>query len=218
MRWRRYPTGTPALPPLTDPRRQAAAPRILDVLDSSATPVAAGTLLRFATIGLYALKVGGQGGEPVRTLPLLVVPASFPGQSTALEVIEPLLYPTTAAERQALLKSSGPKRAIDRLWLDAAGGDQTRGRDMIRRHYSRATTANEVITGHKAGWLTDRGIPYVVLGPPQSVRRLADGTERWHYDQAGRQGEAMAFTFRPRSSTLNTCLVKTSGYVPLRPN
>lgn len=202
VRWRRYPAGTPALPPFTDPRRQPAAPRTLGVLDSSAAPVAAGNLLRLPAQGLYALKVGGAGGEPVRTAPLLVVPASFPGQSTAPEVIEPLLYLTTAAERQALLKAADPKRAIDRFWLDAAGGDQTRGREMIRRYYGRVTAANELFTGHKAGWLTDQGLLYVVLGPPQSVRRLPDGTERWHYDQAGRQGEAVAFTFRPRPTTL----------------
>jgi GWxTD domain-containing protein len=202
VRWRRYPTGTPALPPFTDPRSQPAAARTLGVLDSSAAPAAAGTLLRLPAEGLYALKVGGAGGEPVRTLPLLVVPASFPGQATAPEVIEPLRYLTTNAERQALLKSPEPKRAIDRFWLDAAGGDQVRGRDMIRRYYQRVTTANELFTGHKAGWLTDRGLLYVVLGPPQSVRRLPDGTERWHYDQAGRQGEAVAFIFRPRPSTL----------------
>jgi len=202
VRWRRYPTGTPALPPFTDPRSQPAAPRTLAMRDSSAAPSTTNNLLRLPGQGLYALKVGGAGGEPVRTLPLLVVPASFPGQRTAPEVIEPLLYLTTAAERQAMLKAPDPKRALDRFWLDAAGGDQARGRDLIRRYYSRVTTANELFTGHKAGWLTDRGLLYVVLGPPQSVRRLADGSERWHYDQAGRQGEAVAFTFRPRPSTL----------------
>lgn len=202
VRWRRYPTGTPALPPFTDPRSQPAAPRTLAVRDSSAAPVMAGNLLRLPGQGLYTLKVGGTGGEPVRTVPLLVVPASFPGQRTAPEVIEPLLYLTTAAERQAMLKAPDPKRALDRFWLDAAGGDQARGRELIRRYYERVTTANELFTGHKAGWLTDRGLLYVVLGPPQGVSRLASGEERWHYDQAGRQGEAVAFTFRPRPSTL----------------
>ena len=202
VRWRRYPTGTAALPPFTDPRRQAAAPRTLGVRDSSAAPVKAGSLLRLPAQGLYALKVGGAGGEPVHTVPLLVVPASFPGQSTVPEVIEPLLYLTTTAERQALLKAPDPKRAIDRFWLDASGTDQTLARDKIRRYYGRVTAANELFTGHKAGWLTDQGLLYVVLGPPQSVRRLPDGTERWHYDQAGRQGEAVAFTFRPRPTTL----------------
>jgi GWxTD domain-containing protein len=202
VRWRRYPTGAAALPPFTDPRSQAGGPRTLGVLDSSAAPVAAGTVLRFTAPGLYALKVGGTGGEPVRTVPLLVVPVSFPGQSTAPELIEPLLYLTTAAERQQLLKSPDPKKAVDRFWLQAAGSDQARARDFIRRYYGQVTAANELFSGHKAGWLTDRGLLYVVLGPPQSVRRLPDGTERWHYDAAGRLGEPVAFTFRPRPSTL----------------
>jgi len=202
VRWQRYPTGAAALPPFTDPRSQAGGPRTLGVLDSSAAPVAAGTALRFTIPGLYALKVGGAGGEPVRTVPLLVVAASFPGQSTAPELIEPLLYLTTTAERQQLLKSADPKRAVDRFWLQAAGSDQARARDFIRRYYGNVTAANELFSGHKAGWLTDRGLLYVVLGPPQSVHRLPDGTERWHYDAAGRSGEAVAFTFRPRPSTL----------------
>ena len=202
VRWRRYATGAAALPPFTDPHSQPAAPRTLGVLDSSAAPVAAGTLLRFARPGLYALKVGGLGGEPVRTVPLLVGPASFPGQRTAPELIEPLLYLTTAAERQQLLQAADPKKEVDRFWLRAAGGDQTRARDLIRSYYGRVAAANELFSGHKAGWLTDRGLLYVVLGPPQSVRRLPDGTERWHYDEAGRQGEAVAFTFRPRHTTL----------------
>ena len=202
VRWRRYPAGTPALPPFTDPRGQVAAPRRLAVLDSSAAPTAPNQLLRLRGPGLYALKVGGAGGEAVRTVPLLVVPASFPGQSTVPEVIEPLLYLTTAAERRALLKAPDPKRAIDRFWLDATGGDQARARTKIRDYYGHVTAANELFTEHKAGWLTDRGLLYVVLGPPPSVRRLPDGTERWRYEAAGSRGEPVTFTFRPRPSTL----------------
>ena len=196
-RWRRYPSGTPALPPFTDPRSQVAAPRRLAMLDSSAAPTAPNQLLRLRALGLYALKVGGAGGEAVHTVPLLVVPNSFPGQRTAPEVIEPLLYLTTATERRALLKAPDPKRAIDHFWLDATGGDQARARTKIRDYYGHVTAANELFTEHKAGWLTDRGLLYVVLGPPQSVRRLPDGTERWRYEAAGSRGEPVTFTFRP---------------------
>ncbi|RZK47118.1 MAG: hypothetical protein EOO59_18265, partial [Hymenobacter sp.] len=85
VRWRRYATGVAALPPFADPRRQPAAPRTLGVLDSAAAPLPAGELLHLPQQGLYALRVGGTGGEPVRTVPLLVVEASFPGQRTASE-------------------------------------------------------------------------------------------------------------------------------------
>ncbi|MFD1873509.1 GWxTD domain-containing protein [Hymenobacter bucti] len=218
VRWRRYATSAAALPPFADPRRQPAAPRTLGVLDSSAAALPAGQLLRLPQQGLYALRVGGAGGEPVRTVPLLVVETSFPGQSTAPELIEPLLYLTTAAERQQLRQAADPKRAVDQFWLASAGGDQARGRDYIRRYYGLVTLANELFTGHKAGWLTDRGLLYVVLGAPASVRRLGTGEERWTYDALDRTGRATIFTFRPRPSTLapdNYELVRRPEYQTL---
>jgi GWxTD domain-containing protein len=219
VRWRRYATSAAALPPFADPRRQAAAaPRTLGVLDSSAAPLPAGQLLRLPQQGLYALRVGGTASEPVHTVPLLVAPADFPGQSTAPELIEPLLYLTTAAERQQLRQAPDPKRAVDQFWLAAAGGDQAQGRDYIRRYYGLVTLANDLFTGHKAGWLTDRGLLYVVLGAPTSVRRLGTGEERWVYNALDRTGRATIFTFRPRPSTLapdNYELVRRPEYQTL---
>jgi len=219
LRWRRYAaSSTAALPPFADPRRQPATARTLGVLDSSAAPLPASELLRLPQQGLYALRVGGMGGEPVRTVPLLVVPPDFPGQSTAPELIDPLLYLTTAAERQQLRQAADPKRAVDRFWLASAGGDQAQGRDYIRRYYGLVTLANELFTGHKAGWLTDRGLLYVVLGAPTSVRRLSSGDERWIYDALDRTGRPTSFTFRPRPSTLapdNYELVRRPEYQTL---
>jgi GWxTD domain-containing protein len=218
VRWRRYAVGAAALPPFADPSRQPAAARTLGVLDSSAAPLPPNQPLRLPQEGLYALRVGGLGSEPVRTVPLLVVPVDFPGQHTAPELIDPLLYLTTNVERQQLRQAADPKRAIDQFWLHAAGGDQARGRDLIRRYYGLVTTANELFTGHKAGWLTDRGLLYVVLGAPTSVRRLPTSEERWLYDAAGRGDREVTFTFRPRPSTLapdNYELVRRPEYQTL---
>ena len=219
VRWRRYAaTGVAALPPFADPRRQPAAPRQLGVLDSSAAPLPPDHLLRLPQPGLYALRVGGAGGEPVRTVPLLVARPDFPGQSTADELIENLLYLTTAAERQQLRQAASPKRAVDQFWLTAAGGDQGRARDLIRRYYGLVTAANELFTGHKPGWLTDRGLVYVVLGPPATVRRLPTGDERWQYAELDQSGRDLTFTFRPRPSTLapdNYELVRRPEYESL---
>ncbi|HET9505583.1 MAG TPA: GWxTD domain-containing protein [Hymenobacter sp.] len=216
VRWRRYAaTGVAALPPFADPRRQPAAPRQLGVLDSSAAPLPPDHLLRLPQPGLYALRVGGAGGEPTRTVPLLVARPDFPGQTTADELIENLLYLTTAAERQQLRQAASPKRAVDQFWLAAAGGDQTRARDLIRRYYGLVTAANELFTGHKPGWLTDRGLVYVVLGAPASVRRLPTGDERWQYAELDQSGRDLTFTFRPRPSTLapdNYELVRRPDY------
>ena len=219
VRWRHYTASSvAALPPFADPRQLSVAPRQLGVLDSSATALRPNQLLRLPQQGLYALRVGGLGGEAVTTLPLLVARSDFPGQSTPAELIENLLYLTTAAERQQLRQSPDPKRAVDQFWLKAAGGDQARGRDLIRRYYGLVTAANELFTGHKPGWLTDRGLVYVVLGAPPTVRRLPTGDERWEYAELDRNGRALTFTFRPRPSTLapdNYELVRRPEYESL---
>jgi len=200
VRWKRYQVQpAAALPPMTDPRTQPAGPRVLPVLDSAT--VAPGQLLRFAQPGLYALKVGGNGGEAPRTVAVLVAPNQYPALTTAAELIEPLLYLTTSQERQRLTDAPDPKRAVDKFWLDAAHGNQAQGKQLIRSYYGRVTAANRLFAAHKAGWLTDRGLLYVVLGPPPSVRRLPSGEERWFYPEAGVGGSPVTFSFRPKPST-----------------
>jgi GWxTD domain-containing protein len=200
LRWKRYlVTPTAALPPMTNPAAMPAGPRTLPLLDSAATRP--GELLRFGQSGLYALKVGGVGGIAPRTLAVLVAPNAYPALTTAAELIEPLRYLTTSQERQKLTDAPDPKRAVDRFWLDIAQGNQRLGKELIRRYYGRVTAANHLFAAHKAGWLTDRGLLYVVLGPPPSVRRLFSGEERWFYPEAGVDGGPVTFSFRPRPST-----------------
>ncbi|MDB5270507.1 MAG: hypothetical protein JWP58_3547 [Hymenobacter sp.] len=200
VRWKRYAvTPTPALPPMTSPAAMPAGPRLLPVLDSAeARP---GEPLRFREPGLYALKVGGAGGLPTRTLAVLVGANNYPALTTASELIEPLRYLTTSQERQRLTDAPDPKRAVDKFWLDIAKGNQRQGKELIRQYYARVTAANRLFAAHKAGWLTDRGLLYVVLGPPPSVRRLFNGEERWFYSDGGLGGGPITYTFRPRPST-----------------
>jgi GWxTD domain-containing protein len=200
VRWKRYAVNPlPALPPMTSAAAMPAGPRTLPVLDSATA--GPGEALRFGTPGLYALKVGGAGGLPARTLAVLVAPNAYPALTTAAELIEPLRYLTTSKERQRLSDAPDPKRAVDKFWLDIARDNQRLGKDLIRRYYGRVTAANHLFAAHKAGWLTDRGLLYVVLGPPPSVRRLFSGEERWFYPEAGIDGGPITFAFRPRPST-----------------
>ena len=200
VRWKRYAVNpAPALPPMTDPAALPAGPRVLPVLDSAETRP--GEPLRFAEPGLYALRVGGLAGVPLRTLAVLVTANNYPALTTAAELIEPLRYLTTSQERQRLTDAPDPKRAVDKFWLDIAQGNQKLGKDLIRRYYGRVTAANRLFAAHKAGWLTDRGLLYVVLGPPPGVRRLFNGEERWYYPDGGVSGGPISYTFRPRPST-----------------
>ncbi|MBO2010314.1 GWxTD domain-containing protein [Hymenobacter negativus] len=200
VRWKRYAvTPTPALPPMTNPAAMPAGPRTLPLLDSATTQP--GEPLRLREAGLYALRVGGTGGMPLRTLAVLVADNAYPALTTASELIEPLRYITTSEERKRITNTRDHKRAVDRFWLDIAQGNQRLGKDLIRRYYGRVTTANRLFAAHKAGWLTDKGLLYVVLGPPPSVRRLFSGEERWFYPDGGIDGGPITYTFRPRPST-----------------
>ncbi|MBF9236284.1 GWxTD domain-containing protein [Hymenobacter sp. BT683] len=200
VRWTRYAVNPlAALPPMTNRAALPAGPKVLPVLDSATTRP--GEAFRFADAGLYALRVGGAGGVAPRTLAVLVAENNYPALTTAAELIEPLRYLTTSQERQHLTDAPDPKRAVDRFWLDIAQGNQTLGKDLIRRYYGRVTAANHLFAAHKAGWLTDRGLLYVVLGPPPSVRRLYNGEERWFYSEGGVNGGPVTYTFRPRPST-----------------
>ncbi|MCC3153317.1 GWxTD domain-containing protein [Hymenobacter sp. BT770] len=200
VRWKRYEVmPVAALPPMTNPAALPAGPRVLPVLDSAeARP---GELLHFATPGLYALHVGAAGSAPGRTLAVMVAANNYPALTTAAELIEPLRYLTTSLERKRLTEAPDPKRAVDKFWLDIAQGNQTLGKDLIRRYYGRVTAANHLFAAHKAGWLTDRGLLYIVLGPPPSVRRLFNGEERWFYPEGSLGGGPISYTFRPRPST-----------------
>lgn len=199
VRLRRYATPpTPALPPMTDPVAVAGPPPTLPLLDSAAART--GQLLRCDAPSLLALRVGGAGGEAPRTLALLVANEDYPNLRTAGQLIEPLRYLTSTAEHQRLNRATDPKRAVDEFWLGAAHDNQAVGKALIRKYYGRVAAANRLFAVHKAGFLTDRGLLYVVLGPPQTVRRLAAGDEQWYYAQVG-SGGPLTFSFRPRPST-----------------
>ncbi|RAK66963.1 GWxTD domain-containing protein [Hymenobacter edaphi] len=188
---RRYPHDfSPALPPHTDPARQRPAPRTLTA--ASVQTLVADQPIRFAEPGLYTLQLGD-----APPLGVLVQPDGFPEVTTAPELIDPLRYLTTSLEREQLERSEAPKRAVDEFWLRAAGGEQSVARVLIRDFYGRVAEANRLFTAHKPGWMTDRGLLYVVLGPPDRVERSATA-ERWEYLGPERAG---TYTFRPKPST-----------------
>ncbi len=216
VRLRRYAVPpTPALPPMTNPATVAGGPATLPLLDS--VTVRSNQLLRCDAPSLVALRVGGTGGQEPRTLALLVANGDYPNLRTATQLIEPLRYLTSTADHRRLANASDAKRAVDEFWLGAAQDNQTTGKALIRSYYGRVAAANRLFAAHKAGFLTDRGLLYVVLGPPQSVRRLATGDEEWEYARVSPNGPT-TFSFRPRPSTFapdNYELVRRPEYEKL---
>ncbi|WP_426493048.1 GWxTD domain-containing protein [Hymenobacter sp. 102] len=205
----RYPlSSVAAAPPMAASSTQGTQSRVLSLQDSAA--FRADQLLKLPA-GLFLLRVGS---SPVRS-GLLVEDNQFPELTTADELIAPLIYLTTSQERKKLFDAPDPKKAVDQFWLAVASNSQPIARQLIRTYYGRTMEASQLFSTHKAGWLTDRGLLYLVLGPPESVYREA-GTERWVYRaDVERSG---SFIFRAKPSTFapdNYELVRRPEYEQL---
>jgi GWxTD domain-containing protein len=163
-----------ALPPMAAPATQP--PRTLSLLHTYRTY--ANDTVFLPERGLYLIQPEeeSRGG-----IGLLVEDGGFPTVTTAPELVRPLVYLTSSQEREQLLKAPDPKLAVDEFWLDMAG-DKAVARTLIRVYYGRVTEANLRYTSHKAGWLTDRGMVFIVFGPPQALQRSPD-REEWYYER-----------------------------------
>jgi GWxTD domain-containing protein len=99
---------------------------------------------------------------------------------TSPEAMIPILaYIATPEEMETLLAAGKPKLALDEFWL-ARTGSIERSKELIRIYYNRALFSNYYFSSYKAGWLTDRGMMYIMYGPPDKVYKNTEG-ESWGY-------------------------------------
>ncbi|MFD2787465.1 GWxTD domain-containing protein [Hymenobacter rubripertinctus] len=204
----RYPLSSlAAAPPMSGPGALGPQPRTLSAQDSAR--FRADQLLRLPA-GLYLLRVGTGPRAG-----LLVEENQFPALTTADELIAPLIYVTTSAERQKLFDAPEPKKAVDLFWLGVANNSQPAARLLIRTFYGRVAEASQLFSAHKAGWLTDRGMLYLVLGPPESVSRVG-AEERWVYRGDAQRGGTFIFRAKPSTFAPNNYeLVRRPEYESL---
>ncbi len=127
---------------------------------------------------------------------LVLMHPGFPRPVTIDDLIDPLVYIASQNEFRDLSaagESEERRRRFEDFWLSAAGDRQSASR-LIKRYYSRVEEANAQFSSVKEGWKTDRGMLYVVLGPPDRVDRLFDKMT-WYYSLRGSQAEN-TFSFR----------------------
>ncbi|MBM3420457.1 MAG: GWxTD domain-containing protein [Bacteroidetes bacterium] len=105
----------------------------------------------------------------------------YPGLSRAENMIEPLAYLATADEMKALRSAEKPKMAIDEFWLGRSSNIE-RSRELLRIYYNRVIFANHYFTSYKEGWRTDRGMIYIMYGPPDKVYK-GPASEEWGYSK-----------------------------------
>ena len=132
--------------------------------------------MRFPKEGIYMLTTGRVISEGYT---FLNCGPSFPEMNTPEAMIEPLAYLATQAQLDDMRSAVRPKLALDEFWI-SCGGNIDKARELIRIYYTRVLYSNYYFTSYKEGWLTERGMIYIIYGPPDKVYKTNDG-ENWGY-------------------------------------
>jgi GWxTD domain-containing protein len=107
----------------------------------------------------------------------------FPKIITPENMLATLRYLTSQQEYDKMLFMKDKKEALDKFWLEIAGNDE-RATELIRKYYNRVQDANKFFSSYLEGWKTDRGIVYIIYGPPNTVFQ-SQNKEVWVFGEAG---------------------------------
>ena len=105
----------------------------------------------------------------------------FPLVKRPEQLLLPLRYITSKQEYDAMASYKNPKTAVDSFWV-YAGGSADRARELVKKFYNRVQDANNYFSSYVEGWKTDRGLIYLVYGPPNIVYKSSDA-ENWVYGE-----------------------------------
>lgn len=134
---------------------------------------------------------------------------SYPQVQYVEELIGPLSYLATNAEYDRIKNTQNLKLALDNFWLDKAGSAE-RARELIRIYYNRVYYSNFYFTSAKPGWKSDRGMIFIIYGPPQTVT-TSNNQEKWVYYKDN-YSTKVTFTFDhvPTAYSLNNYILQPS--------
>ncbi|BBM69790.1 GWxTD domain-containing protein [Rhodothermus marinus] len=136
--------------------------------------------------GVYRVEVTaqveGQKQPAVSRRELAVHGPTFPQVETLDQMAEALVYLTYPDEWEQLraARTSAELRArFDAFWGRLVG-DRRKAARLLRLYYERVEQANLQFSTFKEGWRTDRGMVYIMLGPPYVVEDRID-EQIWYY-------------------------------------
>lgn len=118
----------------------------------------------------------------------------FPLVGEFIDMAEPLRYLTTQREYEGLLAAKSDPASL-RIWIEEfwkkRAGQEERAKSIIASFYRRVEEANRLFTSYQEGWKTDRGIIFIIYGPPTKVYRSSAG-EAWVY---GNESSTLSYYF-----------------------
>lgn len=164
------------------------------------------------TEGIYRIEVSlgsslhevNKSGEKLRQeRTFLLASPFFPQILTLDQMIEALFYVAKQDEWEAMREGETPierREKFDAFW-GAIIPNREQAANTIKLYYSRVEEANRLFTTHKEGWKTDRGMIYIVFGPPVYIEYEID-REIWHYSLYGGTEQLERVIFERAEHTL----------------
>ncbi|NOY38376.1 MAG: GWxTD domain-containing protein [Chlorobi bacterium] len=116
----------------------------------------------------------------------------YPYIRTPEQMASPLVYLLNETEMSNLMTSENLKLAVDDFWLHTSDNIE-KSRELIRLYYNRVFYANVFFTSYKEGWRTDRGMIYIIYGPPDNLVKT-ESREIWTYGE-DKNPNKLTFTF-----------------------
>jgi len=117
----------------------------------------------------------------------------YPRMKSSEQMILPLQYLVSTKEFEKLINVNNKKLALDKFWLSLCNGDEEKARQLLKIFYTRVMFANNYFLSYTEGWQTDRGMIYILYGPPKVIQKNYK-KEKWIYG-ASKNSQALAFTF-----------------------
>jgi len=134
------------------------------------------TVQKFHQQGLYLVQ---SDTNSAKGLAFRVENEFYPKYGRLADLPSPLMYITTRSEFNRLDKARTSKAEFDKIILDITK-DPERAKLFIRNYYRNTELANQYFTSFKEGWKTDRGMIFMIYGPPDEVIKT-DSREIWSY-------------------------------------
>ncbi|MBL4585959.1 MAG: GWxTD domain-containing protein [Flavobacteriales bacterium] len=175
--------------PLPKPPFSVDAPKVFDYTADSIFHLDLTDPIQFEKEGFYHFQINDSLKDGFT---IYRFKETFPEVKAVEDLTAPLRFLNSNSEYKKVTQSDFPKAAVDRFWLKLAG-NKDRAKLLIQKYYSRVEDSNGFFTSYVEGWKTDRGLIYLIFGPPNIIYKNS-GSEHWIYGEENNPS-SLGFTF-----------------------
>jgi GWxTD domain-containing protein len=154
-------------------------------------------LFTLKKIGLYLVQKDTAASEGIS---IRVEEEGYPKFRRIQDLVGPFVYICTKEEFDRLRMTGADKKRFDREVLNITR-DAERAVTFMRNYFKRAEATNKFFASYKEGWKTDRGMVYIIYGPPEKVFKFAD-REVWTYGKTNFNFVKSSTLFDPENYVL----------------